>query len=383
MEETKALVTQGSAAVVDMKQYESMAEVFIKSGYFDAALGKCAPEVAMARAKVKLAVGAEIGLPPFLSLQGIYWMDIEGQAPSLMKGAAVCAYIVGKSKKYRHTTTKEDKDGVTIEFEELRGTDWVLVYTSIYTMEMATKAGLAGKKNWLKNPIGMMWRRAMTIGSNKVAADELNGPAGEPDEGDFTETPLIPETLPESSGAAPAEQVGKQPDAEPKPRRRGLGKHSKGGAEPASGAEQAESPTPPSEQAASDENGDPDEGEFRPLDESEPLPGEAFDTTASAEADMADQPATLEERELFGAWMTLEKFPAATVISRLDLGLKRTSDLTHGQFVALKQERDKYIRAAATEFGWEFAEGDTELELNETQIAALKARHQKATRKPA
>jgi hypothetical protein len=198
-----ATVEHRPVGLVDLGQFKTAAEVFIKSGYFDSALGKTSPEVMVARAQVKLAIGAEIGLPPFLSLQGIYWLEIPGQAPSLMKGAAVCAYVMGRSAKYRYTTIKESKEEVSILFEEYRDGAWAPIYTSTYTMEMAKVAGLAGKKNWLANPVGMMWKRAMTNGTNKVAADEINGPAGEPDEAvwepvegnDDKPQPLIPETV--------------------------------------------------------------------------------------------------------------------------------------------------------------------------------------------
>jgi hypothetical protein len=166
--------------LVDLGQFRTAAEVFIKSGYFDSALGKTSPEVMVARAQVKLAAGAEIGLPPFLALQGIHWIQPENQPGRLMKGAAVCAYVLGRSKKYRYTTIERSDKQAVIEFEELRDGKWVKVYTSTYTQQMAgAMVNKAVYKNYMP---AMLWNRAMTNGANVVGADEINGPAGEPDD---------------------------------------------------------------------------------------------------------------------------------------------------------------------------------------------------------
>jgi len=187
--------------LVDLGQFKTAAEVFIKSGYFDSALGKTSPEVMVARAQVKLAAGAEIGLPPFLALQGIHWIQPENQPGRLMKGAAVCAYVLGRSKKYRYTTIERSDKQAVIEFEELRDGKWVKVYTSTYTQQMAgAMVNKAVYKNYMP---AMLWNRAMTNGANVVGADEINGPAGEPDdvpEAEFHEVSgnghnLIPEDV--------------------------------------------------------------------------------------------------------------------------------------------------------------------------------------------
>ena len=320
MEETKALVTQGSAVMVDMQQYANMAQVFIKSGYFDSALGRCSPEVMVARAQVKLAAGAEIDLPPFLALQGIHWIQPEGQAGRLMKGAAVCAYVLGRSKKYRYTTIERSEKQAVIEFEEYREGAWVKVYTSTFTQQMAgAMVNKAVYKNYMP---AMLWNRAMTNGSNTVGSDELNGPAGEPDEveGGFTETALIPEgkwVAGKSETVVVAVELAPEPsDAKPEPRRRGPGRHNKGDAEAAPDAEQADSPIPTTEQAASDEI----EGAFTETE---------FDEEASAEADMADQPATQEQIDEVRTWSLNEKFDANAVVKARGLGPQPGAVPTH------------------------------------------------------
>ena len=326
--------------LVDFGQFKTAAEVFIKSGYFDAALGKASPEVMMARAQVKLAVGAEIGLPPFLSLQGIYWMDIEGYAPVLMKGAQVCSFVLARSSKYRYTTTREDAEAVTIEFEEVRDGKWVKVYTSTYTMEMAAKGGLAQKKNWLKNPIKMMWNRALVTGANHIAADELNGPAGEPDDmtsGEFQEVgdrPLLPEEPIVPAKPTP-EIVASSPTtvaAPEKPKR-------KSKAEP---TKPVEADPGPSDSEILDSAEPDDEGLIcHHSDEMPPDPD-----------DISNQVITPEQMQDAQFWHLSEKFDMSAAVHKHGWIVKKLSELTQGQFHELKEDRDAYIRECGEAFGW-------------------------------
>jgi hypothetical protein len=364
-----------SAAMVDMAQFKTAAEVFIKSGYFDAALGKASPEVMMARAQVKLAVGAEIGLPPFLSLQGIYWMDIEGYAPVLMKGAQVCAFVLARSSKYRYTTVREDSEAVSIEFEELRDGKWVKVYASIYTMDMAVKGGLSQKKNWLKNPIKMMWNRAMVTGANHVAADELNGPAGEFDEADYRV--IDGNGHGEPAGLLPQETVERAADA----------------------TEQATQPNVPATDAAPDEKepatvaatnepGAEKPAVAKPRTRRKAEEARADDITAPA-ADKPEMPpvasedaekrVTPEQYAELIQWVVTEKLNGAAALRKAGLPQPDALDkATQAQYAAIKAEREVYIAQADEEFGWGHKPGET---LTTEQIKQLQVRAEKAARK--
>lgn len=178
------------------------------------------PKKRAADAFFVMMYGRELGIPPMAALRMIYVIDgkptCSGQAMlSLMRRAGMQFEIPDP-----HTIT----DSVTIRVKRPGG-EWKS-YT--YTMEMARKAGLAGKATWTKYPREMLiWRATSMIGKMEggdiigglYTIEEIAPPetildeAGEIVRGELLPPPSAP-ALPPASKAPAAPPVPK-PEAAP------------------------------------------------------------------------------------------------------------------------------------------------------------------------
>jgi hypothetical protein len=148
-----------------------MADVFIESGLFSSVKSQ-------AQAIVKIQAGKELGIEPFAAMQGI---DIIQGKP--VHNAGLQSSLIKGSGKYNYKVKHHDETKCTLEFYEKWDNSWEVMGLSEYTMETATKAGLASKDNWRKHPKNMLFARALSNGCKWFCADVFNGAVyGEADE---------------------------------------------------------------------------------------------------------------------------------------------------------------------------------------------------------
>lgn len=108
--------------------------------------------------------GAELGIPPMLSLQNI----------NLINGKPACnAQLI---------VALAQGNGVTYKIIKSDSTECRIMFyrngnslESSFTIEEAKKAGLAGKDNWQKFPADMLFARAITRGVRRIAPDAIMG----------------------------------------------------------------------------------------------------------------------------------------------------------------------------------------------------------------
>jgi hypothetical protein len=148
-------------------QMERAAVALQKSGYFK-------DVVSQAQAIVKVMAGAELGLPPFASMSGIF--IIQGK-PVL--GANILATLVKNDPRYDYKVKICTHLICTLTWFE----DGKQVGESTFTIEEAKTAGLTDKDNWRKFPSDMLFARAISRGARRFAPGIFGGsPVYTPDE---------------------------------------------------------------------------------------------------------------------------------------------------------------------------------------------------------
>lgn len=138
-----------------------VAEIMMASGFF-----KDTKDVA--QAAVKIIAGQELGIGPVAALRGI---DIvEGQVS--LRSHLVAA-MIRKSEKYDYTVNESNEERCVITY--YNAAKDIKLGTSIFSMEMAKKAGLAGRKVWQQYPQDMLYNRAMSRGARVYCPDIFLG----------------------------------------------------------------------------------------------------------------------------------------------------------------------------------------------------------------
>jgi len=141
-----------------------LGQTFFESGYFQDAKSA-------AQATIKILAGREMGFEPFVSMANIH--VVQGK-PVL--GATLIAAAIKKSGKYTFRVLQHDAQGCEIEFYERDHENKMQpIGKSAFTVEDATKAGLAGKDNWRKHPADMMFARAISRGAKWHCPDVFGG----------------------------------------------------------------------------------------------------------------------------------------------------------------------------------------------------------------
>lgn len=127
-----------------------------------------------AQAGVKIMAGMAWGIDPFSSMTGIH--IIKGR-PTVSAG--LMASAVKASGKYDYRIRQRDADRCEIAFFE-GGEE--LTPSSVYTIEMAERAGLTGNGSWQKHPEAMLFARAMSQGVRMHAPDVFSSSVYTPEE---------------------------------------------------------------------------------------------------------------------------------------------------------------------------------------------------------
>lgn len=160
-EETRALVPADSKLVPStLDEIQRWAKMFEASGLFKDAQG-------FAAVCVKIAAGAEIGMPPFASMRGIH--IVQGQ-PAL--GAHIIAGKIKASGRYNYRIVEHSEKVCELAFFENGGE----VGRSRFTIEDAQRAGIKRPgSGWDKYTRAMLYARALTQGARWYCADAFQG----------------------------------------------------------------------------------------------------------------------------------------------------------------------------------------------------------------
>lgn len=122
------------------------------------------------QAVVKILAGAEIGIPPFMSMSGIH--IIQGK-PTI--GAGLIASAVKGSGKYDYKVIEQTEKNCSIDFYQGKEK----IGNSSFSIADATKAGT---KNIDKFPRNMLFARAISNGVKWYCPDVFAGPVYVPEE---------------------------------------------------------------------------------------------------------------------------------------------------------------------------------------------------------
>lgn len=145
MSQALAIVEQNQSQAMSLKEIAYLGDVFVKSGYFEGVRDQ-------AQAMVKIMAGAEIGLPPMVSMTGIY--IVKGK---IQLGADVLAKKVKSSGRYDYKVKTLTEQICEIEFFE-QGKS---IGVSPFTIEQAKKAGTQNIEKFARN---MLFARALSNG---------------------------------------------------------------------------------------------------------------------------------------------------------------------------------------------------------------------------
>jgi hypothetical protein len=140
-----------------------LAEVFVQSGFFKDVKGQ-------AQAIVKVLYGRELGMSPLQAMIAINMVEGRPEVASATLGA-----IIKRQGKYDYRVKELDATKCAIEFFEGKAETGVSIGVARFTVEDATRAGLAKKFNYTAYPEDMMFSRAMSRGVKRFCLDAVGG----------------------------------------------------------------------------------------------------------------------------------------------------------------------------------------------------------------
>ena len=148
----------------EIEEMGCLADVFTKSGVF--------PDVkSQAQGIVKIMCGKELGLTPFQSLGGLYFVN-----GRIGIQANICSGLIRKSKRYDYTVIKLTAETCEIDFFDISTpTEPKLLGRSIFGKTEAARAGLINKDNYKNYPDSMYFARAISQGAKRYTPDALMG----------------------------------------------------------------------------------------------------------------------------------------------------------------------------------------------------------------
>lgn len=166
-----------------LKEPMEIGEVFVKSGLF--------PDVrSQAQAAVKILAGRELGLTPFQSMSGLYFVG-----GKIALQANVMSGLIRKSKKYDYSVVKLTDEICEIDFFELSDKDNPKkLGTSSFGKSDAAKAGLINKDNYKNYPRNMYFARALSNGGRWYTPDAIQGYYSLEEMQDYGEEIIIPKS---------------------------------------------------------------------------------------------------------------------------------------------------------------------------------------------
>ena len=141
------------------EQIERLSEAFFKSAYYP----DCkSPEQAL----VKIMAGQEVGFGPCAAMKGV---QIIGGSPSFSAG--LISTLIRRSGHYDYKITEHTDEACTVVFYR----DGQRLGESRFTIEDATRAGLAAKAIWKQYPKALLFARALTQGTRFFCPDVSSG----------------------------------------------------------------------------------------------------------------------------------------------------------------------------------------------------------------
>lgn len=148
----------------ELRQPMALSDVFVKSGMF--------PDVkSQAQGVVKILAGKELGLTPFQSMGGLFFVN-----GKIGIQANIASGLIKKSKNYDYTITKITNEVCEIDFFDISEKDTPkLLGKSTFGKTEASRAGLINKDNYKNYPESMYFARAISQGVKRYAPDCLLG----------------------------------------------------------------------------------------------------------------------------------------------------------------------------------------------------------------
>lgn len=123
------------------------------------------------QALIKIMAGAEMGISPIQSLSNVH--IVEGRPTIGVHGVAAA---IRRSGRYDYDVLESSSEICRIVFVRLdRGPQPVRMGESVWTIEDARRAGLAGRGPWKSYAEDMLYARAMTRGARRYCPDVFGG----------------------------------------------------------------------------------------------------------------------------------------------------------------------------------------------------------------
>jgi hypothetical protein len=207
---TELTARRPGVQITTMDDVARVSRMFAESGFFTDARDA-------AQCGVKIMAGAAWGIDPFTAMSGIF---IIKNRPSVSAGLMAAA--VKGHPKYDYRVRERSADACRIEFFE--GAESLGV--SVYTMEMAKRAGLTTSDMYRKHPEAMLFSRCMSGGVRTFTPDVFNVTVYTPEElgadvgedGEVIDVPSRPQAPVERPAlAAPVAEPMPEPAPQPEP----------------------------------------------------------------------------------------------------------------------------------------------------------------------
>lgn len=143
----------GSLSLISrINEFQTVAKLFAESGMFSDARGQ-------AQCFVKIVAGAELGLPPFTSMNAFH--VIQGK---VTMAAMTIAARLRSSGRYDYRIVEKTGERCEIEFFK----DGQKTWTEVWDVKRAAKANV---KNMDKFPDAMLFSRCISAGARAIAPD--------------------------------------------------------------------------------------------------------------------------------------------------------------------------------------------------------------------
>jgi hypothetical protein len=184
---THAIDPNKSIAIRSVEDLERIASFFFRSGIF----GKLKN---VEHAFVLIYAGFNLGLDPLTSVTNLHL--VEGK---ITMDATLIGAIIQRSGIYSYTIV--ESNDVTCKIDFFRESE--KLGRAEYTIEKATKAGLAQKDTWRKHPQQMLRARCMTTGARFYTPAIFLGPIYTPDEIATDDDVIVPLETEAEPPAAP------------------------------------------------------------------------------------------------------------------------------------------------------------------------------------
>jgi hypothetical protein len=159
-------VSKGLTKIESLADLQSVASIFVKSGFFSDAKDA-------AQAVVKIMAGGELGFPPIASMTGIY--IVKGK---VSLSANLMAAAIKRTGRYDYRVRQLDDTMAEIEFFQ----NGQSLGKSSFTMAEAKAAELTSNPTWKKFPRNMLFARALSNGARWYCPDVFGGPIYTPEE---------------------------------------------------------------------------------------------------------------------------------------------------------------------------------------------------------